>query len=379
MFRKTTPLTSSAFLIPMLLALASPHPSRAQSLGSQIITIDAPLSLTGPAAFAGISEQEGMNYAIEEINSSGYLGSAKLAANYVDVGISTDQATAAVRGFAAGTAPAIVGLTIANHALAVAPLAQRGGVPLLVANTGGLSNLTQSGDHIYQIDVGQYLYAGKMADALKSKGVKTTAVLFNDDVPAVLDLWNAYKTELPRAGIETTTAKNVVSTATDFSAAITSVLAGNPDAIGVLTRGGSPTVIGQLRQLGFKGIIWGQAGLAGGVAVKAAPVTEGVLFTANAAASSPYPSMEKFFAGFKAKTGKDAYAFAAQGHDAVWAVARAIKSSGCISRDCVQKGLVALMETGFDGALGKLTFKDRNAIGPGAVIQITNGKEEFVK
>ncbi|MER2535138.1 MAG: ABC transporter substrate-binding protein [Rhizobiaceae bacterium] len=354
-------------------------PAFAQALEGTI-KLDSLLSLTGAAAFAGVSSQEGMDFAVEEINSSGYLGSAKLAVNYVDVALSTDQATAAVRGFIDGGAVAVVGLTLGNHALAVAPLAQRAQMPLIAVNTGGLTALTQAGDHVYQVDVAQFRYAGKMADALKDLGVKTTAVLFNDDVPAIRDLWNTYNsTELPRVGIKTEPVINAVSTATDHSAAITTMLAANPDAIGVVTRAGSPTVIAQLRQLGYKGVIWGQAGLAGGVAVNAAPATEGVLFTANAAAGSPYPTMEKFFSGYQQKTGKVGFAFAAQGYDAVWAVARALKTSGCASRECVQKGLSELMKTGYEGALGAVTFQDRNAIGPGAVVRIKNGKEEFVK
>lgn len=344
------------------------------------IEIDSLLSLSGPAAFAGLSEQEGMDFAVEEINGSGYLGDAKLQVNYVDVALSTDQATAAVRGFIDNDSVAIVGLTLGNHALAVAPLAQRAGVPLIAANTGGLTALTQAGDHVYQMDVAQFLYAGKMADVLKEKGVETTAVLYNDDVPAIRDLWNTYSQEaFPRVGITAEPVINVVSTATDHSAAITTMLASNPDAIGVVTRAGSPAVIGQLRQLGYEGIIWGQAGLAGGVAVNAAPATEGVLFTANAAGGSSSPSMEKFFSDYQAKTGKPAFAFAAQGYDSVWAVARALKSTGCVSRACVQAGLQELMETGFEGALGEITFEDRNAVGPGAIVQIVDGKEEFVK
>jgi branched-chain amino acid transport system substrate-binding protein len=346
---------------------------------SGTIKLDAPLSLTGVAAFAGLSEQDGMTYAVDEINSSHYLGDAKIVLNYVDVALSTDLATTAVRGFVADDSVAIVGLTIGNHSLAVAPLAQRAGEPLLVANTGGIKTLTQVGDHIYQMDVSQYLYADKMVLALKDKGVKTTAVIYNDDVPAINDLWAAYKDEFPKAGITLTTVKVVASTTTDFSATITSVMDGNPDAIGIVTRAGSPSVIAQLRQLGYKGVLWGQGGLAGGVAVKAAPATEGVLYTANAGAGSPYPSMEKFFKGYKEKTGKDAYAFAGQGYDAVWAVARAIKLAGCVSRECVQKGLTILMSTGFDGALGHVTFRDRNEIGPGSVLQIVNGKEAFVR
>lgn len=343
------------------------------------IRFDAPLSLTGVAAFAGLSEQQGMDLAIEEINSTGYLGSSKLVANYIDVATSTDQAVASARGSADSDVVAIIGYTIGNHALAVAPLAQRAGLPMIVANSGGLTELTNVGDHVYQTDVGQQLYAHKLAEVLAERGVKSTAILYHNDVPAVLDLREAYLGVFPTLDITVTQDLGTISTTQDFTAMVTTLMSGDPDAIGVITRGGSPGIIAQLRQLGYGGVIWGQAGLAGGVAVKAAPATEGVLFTANAAKGSTFPTMEEFFVKAEAATGGEVYAFAAQGYDAVWALARALKEAGCSTRDCVQQGLQALMASGYSGALGDVTFQDRNAHGPGVVIEIKDGKEEFVK
>lgn len=346
------------------------------------IEISAPLSLSDVAAFAGESTRNGMEFAIEEINSSGYLGNAKLKADFKDVALANDQAITVVRSAINSKAVAIVGLTIGNQALAVAPIAQQSKIPLVVANSGGISKLTEVGDHIYQTDVGQYLYAGKMADELAARKVKTTALLYNDDVPAVLDLVEAYeKTEFPRVGIDVTRKSAVASSVTDYSAAVTSLLASKPDSIGVLLRGtgSAVTVVKQLKQAGYKGEIYSQAGLAGGAGAAAAPDTNGVLFTANAVAGSNIEPMEKFFASYREANGKDEFAFAAQGYDAVWAVARALKTSGCVSRQCVQDGLQKLMETGYSGALGDVTFKDRNAQGPGTIIEIVDGKETFVR
>lgn len=345
------------------------------------IKLGSPLSLTGAAAFAGISEKQGMDFAIQQINDQHYLGDATLSAQYVDVAVDTNQAIAAVRGFAGDTSvEAVVGNTLSNHALAIAPVAQQGQIPLLVANTGGLDNLTTIGPFVYQIDVRQSSYASKMGDVLKSKGVKNTAAVVNDDVPAITSLWSTYTgSVLPKSGIKVDNVQKLPSTATDFSAVVTSVMAGNPQAIAIMTRAGTIPIITALRHAGYKGVIWGQAGLAGGVAANAAPVTEGVLFTANAAPGSNIPSMQKFFTAYQQQYGKDAYAFAAQGYDAVWAVARAAKNAGCTSRSCIQKGLTQLMKTGFDGALGPLKFSDRNAVGPGAIVEIKEGKETFVK
>jgi branched-chain amino acid transport system substrate-binding protein len=345
------------------------------------IKLGAPLTLSGAAAFAGLSEQQGMDFAIKQINEEKYLDEATISAEYVDVGLETDQAVAAVRGFATDDSiAAIAGNTLSNHALAIAPVAQQASVPLLVANTGGLDELTTIGDFVYQIDVRQKSYADKMAAELSDRGVTTTAAIVHDDVPAITSLWEAYEEDyFPEADIEVTEVQKTPSTATDYSAAVTSILADDPDAVGIMTRAGTVQIIQALRQGGYQGVIWGQAGLAGGVAANAAPVTEGVLFTANAAAGSDVPSMEEFFTAYEEEYGEQAFAFAAQGYDAVWAAAHAAKNAGCITRECIQEGLTELMDTGFEGALGELTFEDRNAVGPGAIVEIVNGKETFVR
>lgn len=349
---------------------------------SGTITIDAPLSLTGPAAFAGTGEKDGMDYAINEINSTGYLGSAKLAAKYVDVQTDNNVATTAVRGMLTDSSVAIVGFTASNQSLAVAPLAQQAKMPMLVANSGGLDSLTKTGDYIYQMDISTKYYAAKMGTALKSKGITSTAILYNTDVPAIVDMYNGYTTggTLKDAEISVVKTVTVPSTATDFTAAVTSLMASNPPAIGILTRGASGiTVITQLRQAGYKGLIWSQSGIGAGAAAKAAPVTNGVIYTASSAEGSKIPSMEKFFTDFKAKTGNQAYSFQAAGDASVWAVAHALKDANCSSRACVQKGLTQVMSTGFTGALGPLTFDNRNAKGPGVVIEVEDGKEVVIE
>jgi branched-chain amino acid transport system substrate-binding protein len=352
----------------------------AESLTGEI-RIGVPLSLTGVAGFVGTSSREGMDYAIEEVNSSGVLGDATLVAEYVDVAADPNQAVTAVRGFSADDQiAAVVGNTMSNHALAIAPVAQQAGVPFVAVNTGGDSQLTSVGDHVYQVDVRQSTYAGKMGEELAEQGVGSVAVVVNNDVPAITELWDAYRDDvLPDAGIDVTTVEELPSTATDFSAVVTSVLASDAESVALLTRAGAVPMITQLRQAGYEGVIWSQAALGGGAAVAAAPVTEGVLYTVNAAPGSDIPSMEEFFEGYREAYGRDGYAFAAQGYDAVWAVARAAENAGCATRQCIQDGMQELTETGFEGALGDLTFTDRNAVGPGVVATVRDGVEVFVR
>jgi len=135
----------------------------------------------------------------------------------------------------------------------------------------------------------------------------------------------------------------------------------------------------QLRDGGFTGQIWGQAGMAGGVALGAGAPAEGVIFTTNFHATQAFPSSQKFVAAFKAKFNKDPSQFEAEGYDGVWMVARAIKEAGCIDRECIQRGLLALEGKGFDAAHGPVTFKNRDMQAPGAIVEIKGGKEVAVR
>ncbi len=345
---------------------------------SGTITIAAPLSLTDVAAFAGLDSRKGMEFAIDEINESGYLGDATLKADFVDVALDDDKALSAVRGAISGDAVAIVGMTLGNHSLAAAPIAQQSKVPFVVVNSGGLKDVTQVGDYVYQTDVSQFRYADKMTEELQARGITETALIWNDDVPAVIDLHKRYGDLFPDYGIKVADDTAVASTTTDFSAVATSIAKSDPQAVAVLTRG-PVAIIEALRKAGYEGQIWSQAGLAGGVGAAAAPVTDGVIFTANAASGSNIASMEKFFTEYKAATGEVAYAFAAQGYDAVWAVARALKASDCSTRECVKDGLAKVAAEGYEGALGDVTFEDRNAIGPGVILEDKGGEEIFVR
>jgi branched-chain amino acid transport system substrate-binding protein len=345
---------------------------------SGTITISAPLSLTDVAAFAGLDSRKGMEFAIEEINETGYLGEAKLEADFVDVALDDDKALSAVRSAISGDSVAIVGMTLGNHSLAAAPIAQQSKVPFVVVNSGGLKDVTEVGDYVYQTDVSQFRYADKMTEELEARGITETSVIWNDDVPAVIDLHDEYEELFPEFGIEVASDNPVASTTTDFSAVATSIAKDDPQAVAVLTRG-PVAIIEALRKAGYDGQIWSQAGLAGGVGAAAAPVTDGVLFTANAAKGSDIPSMEKFFTDYEAATGELAYAFAAQGYDAVWAVARAMKASDCSTRECVKDGLAEVAEEGYEGALGAVTFEDRNAVGPGVILEDMAGEENFVR
>jgi len=347
------------------------------SLNGQV-SIGGPLPLTGPAAFAGTLEQEGMQLALDEVNSSKFLDSATLHLNYIDVAATPQQAvTVARQMIEQDQVKAMAGLASATQAPAVAAVAQAAKTPFIVVE-GGAPGVSSTGDYITQTNLQQFTYADKMGQALKKLNIATTEVLYAQDNPTIATLVHTFTDQVfPKYGIKPTL-KAYVGTDTDLSAGVTQGMAANVDAIGCMFIGAQGTTcLSQARSAGFKGQLWGQAGFDGGVALKAGSVAEGLVFTAAFSPDFPYASSKKFVALYTSKhPGNVPTAFQAEGYDAIWLIARSAKEGGGTSRDAIHTGMLKVLAKGMDGALGPMTWdKDRLLHAPGAVIQVKTGKQ----
>ncbi len=344
---------------------------------SGTIKVGSPLTLTGPAAFAGTAIQEGMQLATDEVNSSKFLGGATLSVNYVDVGSTAQQAVTVTRQMIEqDQVNALVGITLSVQAPAVAAIAQSAQTPLIVTE-GAAPGVSSTGDYITQTNMQQYTYADKMGQALKKLNVGTTEVLYAQDIPTFATLVHTYTDQVfPKYGIKPTL-KAYLGTDTDLSAGITQALAANVDAIGCNFLGAQGTTcLSQARSAGFKGQLWGASGFDGGTAVKAGAVAEGLIFLAPWTPEFTYPESKRLLQLYQAKfPGKTPSGFQAEGYDGVWLLARSIKNGNGTSRATIHAGMLQVLAQGMNGALGPMTWdKDRLLHASGAVIQIKNGQ-----
>ena len=359
--------------------------STASGSGSDAqLQIYSPLALSGVAASYGQAEQQGMEFAASQIASSGYLGKTKISFKWGDIGTGTPaQAVNVVRSMISQGAPVIAGMTFSVQVPAVVPLTQQASTPLVIVNAS-IDGVTKLGNYVFSVDVPQETYSAKLVSALAAKGVKSTAIIYDNGDPAIQGIDSAYvKSLLPAGNIKLAANVTASSSQPDFSQVVSQVMAAKPDAVGIVMVGDAgDTILTELRQAGYKGVIWGDAGFAGVVATSAGSVANGLLFTSDIAPDSTVASTLKFENAFQAKYGKAASQFDAQGYDAVWLIARAEKAVNCTSRSCLLKGLqivTAASEPAYPAALGPMTFVNREARTPGAVIVIQNGKEVQIK
>jgi branched-chain amino acid transport system substrate-binding protein len=336
--------------------------------------------LTGPAGFAGLDTQQGQRVAIQQINSTRFLGSTTLSLKYIDTQTEPQIAAEAASTAVNSSAPLAFGPVDATVSLAMAPIVQRGKLPTIFTQSGGPG--VNAGDYTYIATTpGQELIDRTLGAYLKAKGVRTLAIISNTDNPAAVQTAQTLVEFCTQNGIKTVSAADVPSTTTDFTAIASKAVSAKPAAVYLLLFGSqNVTAIRQLRADGYTGMIVGTDGLAGGVLTPLGSAANGVVYFTDYTAGLT-GAVNKTFTSLYAKmygAGQPS-AYAAEGYDAVWFAARALKLANSTDRPKVLAALESVATTGFEGTAGNITFKDRIEQAPGVLVMWENGKETLLK
>lgn len=343
------------------------------------VKIVSATDLTGAAAFAGIDQLKGEQLAVQQVNDQKFLGSSKIS--LVSHDTATDPQTAASlasQAVADSSVSAVLGPEIATESAPMATIAQQGKMPILFTQSGGAGVVL--GDYTYRVTALQTSYFYKGLAYLQEQHVKKISIIYNSANSTIVDL--ATKT-IPggasKYGYTVGATEAVTYTTTDYSGAISKVLASKPDCVAVLVVGAAnPTVVTQLRQAGYTGTILGQQGDDAGTLKPAGSAAKGVVWMTDfTSAAVSQPSAKAFTGAFQAKFHAPPTSFAAEGYDAMWMLARAIKTAGSAQREAIKNGLAKVAKQGFDGSEGKLTFSGNQLEVPGTLVG-WDGTQEIV-
>lgn len=338
-------------------------------------------SLTGTTATFGISTKNGIDMAIDAINKSGgLLGKQVRVMVEDDQGKPEEAQTVVTKLITKDQVIAVLGEVASSRTMAAAPVAQQNGIPLISPSSTN-PKVTQTGDYIFRvcfIDPFQGLVMAKFAtNTLK---VKNVAVL--------RDIKNDYSVGLAGVFIENfkSMGGNVVANEsysegdTDFSAQLTSIKARNPQAVflpGYYTEVG--LVVRQAKKLGLTVPFMGGDGWDSPRLIEiGGDALNGSYYSNHFSVSDPSPAIQKFVSDYKARYGETPDALAGLGFDAASilfdAIKRANSTDGAKIRDAIAQ------TKDFPGVTGKITLdKDRNAVKPAVVLQVKEGKLNYVE
>jgi branched-chain amino acid transport system substrate-binding protein len=326
-----------------------------------VVHIPVVMSLTGAAGLPGSALAAGMQFAVTQLNQQKFLGKTKVVLDVNDDQTDVNRATQLVTSVVNSHPPGFLGPGVSALALTTAPIAENAKIPYIAteAVNSGLNPLLVRGDYIYRLTPPEYGYQTIVVNYLKKKGIKSAMLLYISQ-GAAQEQWAAATMPplLKGAGINLTDTVPFSQTQTDFSALATRIAQENPDAVGIASFSSqNPTLFTQIRQAGYKGLLFGEGSLGGNSLVAAGDNANGAVWASDYAPFMKAKSTVAFTKAWeKANNGTAPVNFDAEGYDGAKFLIEAIKKANSIDPAKVDAALEALTKVPYYGAIGKVTF-----------------------
>jgi branched-chain amino acid transport system substrate-binding protein len=369
-------LVMCSFLAPALLGPAASHAD------DDTVKVGSLNSMTGGTSTFGQSTDRGIRLAAEERNAAGGVLGKKIEIVTADTESAADKTPLAVlKLLEQDKVVAVLGEVASSRTIAAAPECQKAKIPLLTpASTN--PKVTRQGNYIFRscfVDDLQGLWIAKFtANDLK---FTKAAILTDSKNDYSTGLTAVLETEFPKLGGTIVAKESYQAGDSSFKTQLTNIKAQNPEIVflpGYYTE--VTQICRQARELGLTCPFIGGDGWDSDETLKnGGTAVDGCYFTDHYDASDPDPRVQEFVKKFKAKfDGAVPDAMAVLGYDAANILFAAIDRAKATDGKAIRDSLAQTKD--FPGVTGNITLgKDRNAIKPGVVIEIKDGKFHMVK
>ncbi|HZC58590.1 MAG TPA: ABC transporter substrate-binding protein [Chthoniobacterales bacterium] len=338
-------------------------------------------SLTGENASFGISQNNGVKMAVEEINDGGGVLGKKIDLIVEDNQTKQGETTTIVRKLISQDhVVAIIGEVASSKSLEAAPICQASKIPQ-IATAATNPRVTQVGDYIFRVCFTDDFQAVVIARfVLEKLQLKNIAFMTDVKQDYSVGLTNIAKDYLAKNGGNIVKEQSYSSGDKDFRAQLTDIKSANPDVIIITGYYPEASLIAkQARQLGITATFVGGDGWDGTSLISVGgKAVEGAYFSNHFSVEDKSPLVQDFVQKYKAKYNAVPDAFAALGYDATKILADAIKRAGTTDSEKLRD---AIQDTeNFPGVSGKITIgKDRNAQKSAVIITIKDGAYKYAE
>ena len=336
-------------------------------------------SMTGSEATFGTSTHQGIVLAFEQINAAGGVKGKKFKLiSLDDQGKPDEAATAVTKLITQDKISALLGEVASSRSLAMAPIAQTHGIPMITPSSTN-PKVTEQGDYIFRvcfIDTFQGTVMAKFAnDTLKVKSVAILRDVKNDYSVGLADF---FRQTFEKNGGKIVVDQSYSAGDMDFKSQLTAIRAKKPEAIyvpGYYTEVG--LIARQAKELGLDVPLMGGDGWdspklkeIGGKAI------EGSYFSNHYSEEDQSPNVQKFIAEYKAKWNAVPDGLAAMGYDAAKVLADAMTRSPDLSNVAVKNAIASTKN--YQGVTGVITLNEhRDPIKSAVVLKVADGRYKY--
>lgn len=344
-------------LLALLSALSVPLAGHAGE-----IRIGLAEALTGPASQYGAPIHNGFMLAQDEINAKGGINGNKILLIEEDERGKKEEAINVYKKLIfQDKVLMIFGPTLSNSMFAAGPIANSAKV-VAFGTSNTASGITDIGPYIFRSSPMEAdVVPVTLRTAIKHLDLRKVAIIYGNDDAFTKSGYDVFKQALEELHIPVLDTETYSKGDVDFKAQLTKLKAVNPDAIicPCLSEEGSNILL-QARALGIKQAFIGGNGFNSPKLVEIAKTAaEGTIVGSPWFDGNPSAQNQHFIAAYRKKYGSDPNQFSAQGYDALFIVAEALKKiklTGNLEQDR-QALRDALPNVQIDGATGKFAFR----------------------
>lgn len=315
-----------SFIPLLLLGLLLGQAGVAQQPG---IPVGAVFGLTGALAAFGVSQQRGVEVALEKVNSEGGVGGVAIRLILQDSGVDAQGAINVVNQFIDRDRVLVfLGPTLSTQGQAAFPISNRASVPAIGVSTTA-AGIPDIGPFVFRVSAGAAVQGpNSLRIAIPELGVTRVAQLHaNDDVFSVSEAESFRNALREFAGVQLVRVETYSVRDTEFRAQITQVLNLNPDLIiinGLQADGAQ--VVRQLRAAGYRGRIIGGNGFnTVNISVLAGPAADGLIVATAYSPTATNPGNVEFIDRYRARHNTLPDQFAAQSYTGLLVAVEALK------------------------------------------------------
>jgi branched-chain amino acid transport system substrate-binding protein len=353
--------------------------------GGNDIVIGEYGSLTGSKADFGITTDNGVQLAADEINAAGGILGRKVRIDVKDdAGDATQVGTIVTRFTTGGNVDAVIGEVASKLSLRAAPICERAGVPMISpSSTNPEVTAPKGGDarkYVFRMCYTDPFQGGVLAKfATNTLHAKRAAVLRDISNDYSVGLADFFSQEFKRLGGTIVLDKSCNEGDDNFRPQLTAIAAAKPDVIIAPVYYREIALIArQAREAGITAPFLGGDGWDSPSTLKnAGGALDGSYMSNHYAEEQGGERIEKFVAGYQKKFNTKPNALAALGYDALKLYADAVERAGGTDKAKVAQ---ALADTkGYLGVTGDTTMdKDHNPVKDAVILRAKNGSWEYV-
>lgn len=332
--------------------------------------------LTGAYANYGLSEKNGAELAVKEINEAGGIAGKQIELSYQDSQGESESAVNAYGKLMDWGMEVSLGCVLSGENASVVAAARDDDV-LLITPSGSADKCIDGNSLAFRVCFYDSFQGAAAAQYIKDNNiVDTVGVLYESDIDYSVGLYNAFVEKCGELGITIAETQTFTSTtSTDFSTQVNALVASGVKLVFIpIYAEEASTFLTQARGKFANDVyFFGADGLDGilGKVEQDTTIANNVLMLTPFSADNPAENVQSFVKKYQEAYGATPDQFAADAYDAIYVIKAAVEKAGSTSGAALASALSSLT---IEGVTGTMTWTaDGNTNKPASAILYYDG------